>query len=62
VAAARHCGDGAALAEALRLLGQAYSTGHQFAQARENYLLALDAFTRAGDLAGRATSTSTSRC
>ncbi|HEY7103346.1 MAG TPA: BTAD domain-containing putative transcriptional regulator [Mycobacteriales bacterium] len=54
VASARHCGDAAALAEALRLLGQAYSTGHQFEQASENYLLALDAFTRTGDLAGRA--------
>jgi tetratricopeptide (TPR) repeat protein len=54
VASARHCGDAAVLAEALRLLGQAYSTGHQFEQASENYLLALDAFTRTGDLAGRA--------
>jgi len=54
VASARHCGDAAALAEALRLLGQAYATGHQFEQARYNYLLALDAFTRTGDLVGRA--------
>jgi tetratricopeptide (TPR) repeat protein len=54
VASAERCNDPAALAEALRLLGQAYSTGHQFDQARENYLLAMDAFTRTGDLAGRA--------
>jgi len=54
VSSARHCGDAAALAEALRLLGQAYSTGHHFEQATAHYLLALDAFTRTGDLTGRA--------
>jgi len=54
VASARRCGDPAALAEALRLLGQAYSTGHQCEQARQHYLLAMDAFTGTGDLAGRA--------
>ena len=54
VSSARRCGNAPALAEALRLLGQAYSTGHQFEQAAEHYLLALDAFTRTGDLTGRA--------
>lgn len=54
VAAAERLGDTLALAEARRLLANAYSTGHQYEQAHTQLVLASDAFAQIGEHRGQA--------